>query len=84
MSIYKQSTDHWYLERIIFAVAGSFIIASAILGIVVSQYFLYFTLFVGAVMMSFAFTGYCPMAIALHKIGIKEKVFEEKELDSTD
>ncbi len=73
MSIYKQDTNHWYLERVIFALAGIFVLASVALAITISEYFLYFTLFVGALMTLFAFSGYCPMAIILNKIGVQEK-----------
>lgn len=73
MKIYKQSTKSWYLERIIFLLAGVFVVSSVILGLLWSAGFLYFTIFVGSVMILFALTGYCPMAMLLNKIGVKEK-----------
>jgi len=73
MAIYKQPTDRWYLERLIFLIGGTFILASVILGMQVSANFFYFTIFVGTVMVLFALTGYCPMSIILTKLGVKAK-----------
>ncbi len=73
MSIYKLSTNKWFLERVIFLIAGIFVLASVLLGAFVSKYFLIFTGLVGAMLINFAFSGICPMAIFLDKIGIKER-----------
>jgi len=59
------------IDRIVFAVAGAFILISVGL----SQYhaieWLWFTVFVGANLLQSAFTGFCPMAIILKKFGVK-------------
>ncbi len=59
------------IDRIVFAVAGAFILISLAL----SQYhaieWLWFTAFVGANLFQSAFTGFCPMAIILKKFGVK-------------
>ena len=73
MKIYKQDTSRWYLERLIFLVGGLFVLASSLLALTVNENFLYFTLFVGSVMTLFALSGYCPMAVVLNKLGVKEK-----------
>lgn len=73
MRIYKMPTHKWFLERVIYLVAGIFVTASVILGVYVSVYFLLFTGFVGLMLINFAVTGYCPMAIFLHNCKIKEK-----------
>lgn len=57
------------IDRSIFAVAGLFILASVILSQIHSIYWLGFTAFVGANMFQAAFTGFCPMAILLKKLG---------------
>lgn len=54
------------------AIAGTFILASVLLGIYVSQYWFYFTLFVGINLIQSAFTKWCLMSIILKKIGLKE------------
>lgn len=57
------------IERIVFAVAGGFILISLALAHFVSPYWLWFTAFVGANLFQSAFTGFCPLAIILKKLG---------------
>ncbi|HBO17086.1 MAG: hypothetical protein UR69_C0002G0261 [Candidatus Moranbacteria bacterium GW2011_GWE2_35_2-] len=71
--IYKQSTDSWYLERIVFLVSGVFIVISSVLTLVGFSGWVYFTFLIGIMLINFAFFGYCPMAILLSKNGVKEK-----------
>ena len=59
------------LDRIVIAVAGSFILISLLLAHYHSGYWLWFTAFVGANLLQSAFTGFCPMAIILKKLGVK-------------
>ncbi|MCK9378929.1 MAG: DUF2892 domain-containing protein [Candidatus Moranbacteria bacterium] len=70
---YKQNTDSWYLERAAFLVAGILIFVSALLVLAGFSRWIYFLLFVGVMLINFAFSGYCPMAILLSKLGVKEK-----------
>jgi len=72
-NIYRQKTDSWYLERILFLIAGIFVLVSAILEILGAKGSVYFAAFVGLLLIVFAFSGYCPMAIILGKLGAKEK-----------
>ena len=58
------------IDRIVNAVAGSFILSSVILSQIHSPYWLYFTAFVGANLLQSSITGFCPMAIILKKIGV--------------
>jgi len=59
------------IDRIVFAVAGSFILISLLLVHYHSELWLWFTAFVGANLLQSAFTGFCPMAIILKKMGFK-------------
>jgi hypothetical protein len=60
------------IERALRAIAGAFVILSVLLGIYVSPYFLWFTLFVGANLFQSAFTNWCPMMAVLRKSGLRE------------
>ncbi len=71
--IYRIKTDHWYIERVVYLVGGLLIFVSAILGLLVNIKFIYFTIFVGFMFINFALTGYCPMAIILDKLRVKNK-----------
>ena len=57
------------IERIVLAAAGFFILVSLGLAHYVSLNWLWFTAFVGANLLQSAFTGFCPLAIILKKIG---------------
>lgn len=59
------------IDRIVFAVAGSFILISLLLAHYHSDLWLWFTAFVGANLLQSAFTGFCPMAMLLKKLGFK-------------
>jgi hypothetical protein len=63
----------WQLVRIF---AGCFIVISLLLGakaspFFVSEYWLFFTAFVGFNLMQSGFTRWCPLEIILRKIGMK-------------
>jgi len=57
----------------IHVMAGLFILISLALGVWVSTYWLFFTAFVGANLLQFGFTGFCPMATILKRLGIPEQ-----------
>ena len=59
------------LDRSVFAGAGTLILLSVILSQVHSVYWLGFNGFIGFVMLQSAFTGFCPMALVLKKLGVK-------------
>jgi len=59
------------LDRMVLAFAGSFILISLLLSQIYSPYWLWFTAFVGANLLQSAFTGFCPLAIILKRLGIK-------------
>ena len=57
------------VERIVLVIAGLFIILSSTLAHYHHEYWLFFTAFVGANLLQSAFTGFCPLAIILKKLG---------------
>jgi Zn-dependent protease len=59
------------IDRIVMAFAGAVVLISLLLSVVHSLYWLFLTAFVGANLFQAAFTGFCPMAIILKKLGIK-------------
>jgi hypothetical protein len=59
------------IDRLIFAIAGVFILLSLALSQLHSINWLWFTAFVGANMFQAAFTGFCPLAKILKAFGIK-------------
>ena len=61
------------MERIIRAIAGSFVLVSLALGTWVHPYWYFFTAFVGANLLQSAFTKWCLMEDILAKLGIAQK-----------
>ena len=59
-------------ERIIKAIAGSFILISIMLSIYVNQNWLWFTAFVGANLLQSSITKWCLMDDILKKLGVKD------------
>ena len=54
-------------------IAGIFVLGSALLGLLVNENFLYFTMFVGLMLLLSATTGFCPMELILKAFKVKEK-----------
>lgn len=59
------------IERVVLAFAGSMIILSLILAQWLSPWWLLLTLFVGVNLLQSSFTGFCPLARLLRKLGLK-------------
>lgn len=57
-------------ERIIRAVAGSFVLISLILGILVSPYWFAMTAFVGLNLLQSSMSRWCPLEIILKKLKV--------------
>ena len=59
------------VDRIVLGFAGTVVIVSVLLAHFVSPWWLLLTLFVGANLLQSSFTGFCPLAMILRKLGIK-------------
>jgi disulfide bond formation protein DsbB len=59
-------------NRIIRAIAGSFVLISILLSIYVNQNWLWLTAFVGANLLQSSITKWCLMEDILAKLGVKE------------
>ncbi|MBI3221477.1 MAG: DUF2892 domain-containing protein [Bacteroidetes bacterium] len=60
-------------ERTIRTVAGAFVLVSLLLAYWVSNYWLWFTAFVGVNLIQSSFTGFCPLDKILDKMNIAKK-----------
>ena len=59
------------IDRAVFTFAGVMILLSLILYHFHSVYWLWLTVFVGVNMIQASFTGFCPLAKVLKKLGMK-------------
>lgn len=62
------------IDRIVMAFAGTAILLSLALAQLHSPQWLWLAAFVGANMLQAAFTGFCPLALILKRIGAKPGV----------
>ena len=60
------------INRLIRAIAGTFIILSVLLGMYVNENWYWFTIFVGANLLQSSITKWCLMEDILDKLGIKD------------
>ena len=72
--MYITKKDTWYMERIIWLIAGSFALAGTLLALIHSNYWLILTGLVGVNLLIFAFTGFCIMANILYKLGARPRI----------
>jgi hypothetical protein len=59
------------IDRFVLAFAGTVVLASLLLAHFVAPAWLWLTAFVGANMLQAAFTGFCPLAMILKKLGVR-------------
>jgi DUF2892 family protein len=59
------------IDRMVFAFAGAMILLSLALSYLFTPYWLLLAAFVGLNMLQAAFTGFCPLALILKRLGAK-------------
>lgn len=63
--------DDMTLDRAVMAFAGVMVLVSVLLTRFVSPYFLWFTVFIGVNLIQSSFTGFCPAAMVMKKLGLR-------------
>ena len=64
-------STHWPLERILFAMAGTMTLVSAVLAAVVSPWFLLLTALVGVNQWLYVTLRGCPASVVLQRYGVQ-------------
>ncbi len=59
------------IDRAVLAFAGTMVLVSLALGLFVHHNWFWLTAFVGANLLQSSFTGFCPLAFTLRKLGMK-------------
>jgi hypothetical protein len=59
------------IDRIVMAFAGTVTLVSLLLGLYVNPNWYWLTAFVGANLLQASFTGFCPLALVLRKLGVQ-------------
>jgi hypothetical protein len=73
----RTSTDslptRWPLERLLFALAGTMVLLSALLAATVSPWFLVLTAFVGINQWLYVAVGACPASLLFERVGVARR-----------
>ncbi len=59
------------LDRVVLAFAGFMVVLTTALGVLASSWWLAVTAFVGLNLLQSAFTGFCPLALVLERVGVR-------------
>jgi hypothetical protein len=59
------------IDRAVMAFAGTVVLVSLALGVWLSPWWLLVTAFVGANLLQAAFSGFCPLAVILKRMGLQ-------------
>ncbi len=81
--MYLAPTHKWYLERIIWLIAGIVVLGGICLGLFVHKYWFVLPMLAGFNMIVFAFTGFCPMAVLLNRFFHIEPLVDRKNTGGT-
>ncbi len=75
--------SRWPLERVLFALAGTMTLISALLAAVISPWFLLLTAFVGVNQWLYVVVGACPASIVLRRVfALRSVVYPREEVRS--
>ncbi len=80
-TITSRSTEApgWPLERVLFAMAGTMTLLSALLAAVVSPWFLLLTAFVGINQWLYVVVGACPASLILRRVfGLRSTLYSSE------
>ena len=58
------------VDRAVLAFAGAMVVASAILSVTVSPWWIALTIFAGLNLLQSSVTGFCPAALAFRRLGL--------------
>lgn len=59
------------VDRMVMAVAGAMVLSSVALAYLFSPWWMALAAFVGVNMLQASFTGFCPLALILKRIGVR-------------
>ncbi|MDX1762970.1 MAG: hypothetical protein R3231_01480 [bacterium] len=75
--IYWVKTDKWYVERLVWLIAGTDVLVSSILTVLHSPYWIFSILFVGVCSMLVALTGFCLVGNLVYRLGAEARLLRQ-------
>jgi len=79
--VFLVKTDWWYIERLVWLIAGTDVVLSSILTVVHNPNWAFSILFVGFCSITVAFTGFCLVGNALYFFGVRPLVPDKRTYD---
>ncbi|MBS1128880.1 MAG: hypothetical protein H6Q96_1260 [Nitrospirae bacterium] len=79
--VFLVKTDWWYIERLVWLIAGTDVVLSSILTAVHSPNWAFSILFVGVCSITVALTGFCIVGNALYFLGVRPLVPDKRTYD---
>jgi hypothetical protein len=74
-------SQRWPLERVLFALAGTVTLVSAVLAAAVSKWFLLVTAFVGVNQWLYVVVGNCPASIVLRRAcHLRSAIYQQRDV----
>ncbi len=59
------------IEQAVFRFAGVMVLLSVMMTYFIHSHFIWLTVFIGANLFQYSFTGFCPVALLFKKMGLK-------------
>ena len=81
--VYIVPTDHWYIERTVWLVAGVVLLAGTALALWVDPFWVLLVVATGAASITVSLTGYCVVGNVLSRLGFKSALGEVCERSKT-
>jgi hypothetical protein len=70
-SLYVVRTDHWYIERTVWLIAGIVLLSMTLLAVLVQPLWIFGVIITGLVSINVALTGFCPVGSVLKLAGLR-------------
>jgi hypothetical protein len=70
-NVYIVPTQHWYIERTVWLIAGVVLLSSTALALLVNPLWIFGVITTGLVSINVSFTGFCPVGNVLRLLGFK-------------
>jgi len=76
--IYIVPTNHWYIERTVWLIAGFFLLTSTALALLVDPRWIFLVIVTGVASITVALTGFCIVGNILYRLGFSPMLGEAK------
>jgi hypothetical protein len=80
--IYLVTTDGWYVERLVWLIAGTDVVVSSVLTVLYSPHWIYSILFVGICSVIVALSGFCVVGNIVYRFGARPMLSRRRPMEA--